>query len=384
MLGVAVLAQTATTVAIAAPAYLIPSLHAQGLSLAEGGALAAAPTIGIVFTLVAWGAAADRWGERRTLVAGLAATLVVIALSLLATGPIALALAFGATGAASGCTSAASGRLIVGWFPPARRGLAMGIRQTCTPLGVAIGAVTIPPLLESTGSIPIALTVGSALVAVALVAVLLTVVDPHRAPRDPAAPAANPYRGSGALARIHAASMLLVVPQFALQVFGLVWLIVGLGIDTVPAGIIVALAQLGGAATRIGVGVVSDRAGSRLAPMRVVALSAAALTLATAGAAAIGAVPLAVACYVLASCATVAPNGLAFTAVAEIAGPAWAGRALGTQNTGQFIAGSIAPPVVGGLIGLVGYPLAYAIVAVTALAAIPVVPRERHPEPSAR
>ncbi len=384
MLGVAVLAQTATTVAIAAPAYLIPSLHAQGLSLAEGGALAAAPTIGIVFTLVAWGAAADRWGERRTLVAGLAATLVVIALSLLATGPIALALAFGATGAASGCTSAASGRLIVGWFPPARRGLAMGIRQTCTPLGVAIGAVTIPPLLESTGSIPIALTVGSALVAVALVAVLLTVVDPHRAPRDPAAPAANPYRGSGALARIHAASMLLVVPQFTLQVFGLVWLIVGLGIDTVPAGIIVALAQLGGAATRIGVGVVSDRAGSRLAPMRVVALSAAALTLATAGAAAIGAVPLAVACYVLASCATVAPNGLAFTAVAEIAGPAWAGRALGTQNTGQFIAGSIAPPVVGGLIGLVGYPLAYAIVAVTALAAIPVVPRERHPEPSAR
>lgn len=259
----------------------------------------------------------------------------------------------------------------------------MGIRQTCTPLGVAIGAVTIPPLLESTGSIPIALTVGGALVAVALVAVLLTVVDPHRAPPDPAAPAANPYRASGALARIHAVSMLLVVPQFTLQVFGLVWLIVGLGVDTVPAGIIVALAQLGGAATRIGVGVVSDRAGSRLAPMRVVALSAAVLTLATAGAAAIGAVPLAVACYVLASCATVAPNGLAFTAVAEIAGPAWAGRALGTQNTGQFIAGSIAPPVVGGLIGLVGYPLAYAIVAVTALAAIPVVPRDPHPEPSA-
>lgn len=383
MLAVAVLAQTATTVAIAAPAYLIPSLHAQGLSLAEGGALAAAPTIGIVFTLVAWGAAADRWGERRTLVAGLAATLGVIALSLLATGPIALALAFGATGAASGCTSAASGRLIVGWFPPARRGLAMGIRQTCTPLGIAIGAVTVPTILDATGSIPAALTVGGALVAVALLAVTLTVVDPVRAPRDAATPAPNPYRASGTLARIHAASMLLVVPQFTLQVFGLVWLIVGLGVDTVPAGIIVALAQLGGAATRIGVGVVSDRAGSRLAPMRVVALSAAVLTLATAGAAAIGAVPLAVACYVLASCATVAPNGLAFTAVAEIAGPAWAGRALGTQNTGQFIAGSIAPPVVGGLIGLVGYPLAYAIVAVTALAAIPVVPRDPHPEPSA-
>ncbi|MBO9704181.1 MAG: amidohydrolase family protein, partial [Arthrobacter sp.] len=34
---------------------------------------------------------------------------------------------------------------------------------------------------------------------------------------------------------------------------------------------------------------------------------------------------------------------LAYTSVAEIAGPFWSGRALGTQNTGQFLAASDMP-----------------------------------------
>jgi MFS family permease len=63
--------------------------------------------------------------------------------------------------------------------------------------------------------------------------------------------------------------------------------------------------------------------------------------------------------------------------VAEIAGQAWSGRALGAQNTGQFLAASAVGPLVGGLIGLVGYPLAFAIIAVCPLAAIPIVPGDR-------
>src|SRR6202045_3367316 len=45
-------------------AYLIPALVHQGLSLEQAGLLSAAPTAGLLATLVAWGAAADRWGER--------------------------------------------------------------------------------------------------------------------------------------------------------------------------------------------------------------------------------------------------------------------------------------------------------------------------------
>src|SRR3546814_6237667 len=46
-----------------------------------------------------------------------------------------LALALFLAGAAAASTASASGRVVVGWFPPERRGLAMGIRQMAQPVG---------------------------------------------------------------------------------------------------------------------------------------------------------------------------------------------------------------------------------------------------------
>ena len=66
---------------------------------------------------------------------------------------------------------------------------------------------------------------------------------------------------------------------------------------------------------------------------------------------------------VAASVITVTDNGLAFTAIAEIAGPFWSGRALGTQNTSQLFTGAIVPPTFGALITVAGYPLAFAVCA---------------------
>jgi len=377
MLAAAVLAQASTTVVSTTPAFLIPLLHAtQGLSLAEAGLIAAAPNLGLVLALVAWGAATDRWGERRILLTGLAATAVAVALSMLAGGFVWLGIALVLAGAMSGCTNAASGRLIVGWFPPERRGLAMGIRQTCQPIGVAVAALVVPALAGG-GSIAIAVAFGGVLCAASLLVCAIVVSDPARPPHREAAETANPYRRDGVLARIHAASVLLVVPQFALSTFGLVWFIAGFGWSELAAGLVVAIAQLLGALCRIGAGVLSDRVGSRLAPMRWVAVAGIAAMLLTAGFGALGwAVPAAIA-FVVASCISVSDNGLAFTAVAELAGPRWAGRALGVQNTGQFIGAAIVPPAFGALIGLVGYPLAWALGALAPLAAVPLVPADR-------
>ncbi|WP_440311630.1 MFS transporter [Leucobacter chromiireducens] len=396
MLAVMVLAQAATTIVAAAPAFLIPHLHAGGLSLAEAGLLAGAPNLGLVAALVLWGAATDRFGERRVLIVGLAATTLMVALAMAAAIPIGgaeqpsasdggfgalvpLAIALVACGAASACTNSASGRLITGWFPAERRGLAMGIRQTCQPLGMAIAALGVPPLAAGFG-IPAALALGGVLVLVSLAAVIAVVHDPERAQR-PAISAAeaplrpvNPYRGGATLVRIHAASVLLVVPQFALSTFGLVWFTVGFGWSALAAGALVAGAQFAGAAGRILVGVWSDRAGSRLRPLRIVAVAGIVTLLA---AAACGwlewGVPAAVA-YVIACCVSVADNGLAFTAVAELAGPSWAGRALGIQNTGQFLAAAAVGPVVGGAIGLFGIPATLALIALTPALAVPLVP----------
>ncbi len=382
MLAVAAYAQASTTVVVSIPAFLIPMLHTtQGLPLAQAGLLAAAPNLGLVLALVAWGAAADRWGERRVLVLGLLVTAFAVLVAMLVHGYLALGIALVVVGIGAASANAASGRVVVGWFPRERRGLAMGIRQACQPLGVAIAAIAVPPLVAS-GSVTPALVLGGAMVLVGCTACAVVIVDPPRPERAGAEGASdNPYR-HGVLWRIHAVSVLLVVPQYALSTFGLVWMVASLGFSPLAAGIVVAGAQFLGALGRVGAGVLSDRVGSRLRPLRWVAVVGIVALLATAGAGALGpgATVWAIAatgCYVIASCVSVADNGLAFTSVAEIAGPFWSGRALGAQNTGQFLGAAAVGPLVGALIGVAGYAGAFALVAIAPLVAVPLVPSAR-------
>jgi sugar phosphate permease len=381
-------AQISGTVFVSAPAFLIPLLHTErGLTLAEAGFLASTPTIGMVLTLIAWGALADRIGEKWVIAGGLALTSLAALGALQAQGYLALGLFLLLGGAASASTNAASGRVVVGWFPKDRRGLAMGVRQMAQPLGVTIAALLVPTL-ASTAGIGAAMAVPFVMTAVFAVACAIGVVNPPRASVPPTTPTAagrtdaptrrpdNPYRSSGFLWRIHAVSVLLVVPQFTLSTFGLVWLITEVGLDALTAGVLVGVAQFVGAIGRIAVGVLSDRMGSRVRPLAYVAIAAAAAMLALAGLDVLSA-PWAVVAvmFVLATTITVADNGLAFTSVAEVAGSAWAGRALGAQNTAQFIGASAVGPAVGALIGLVGFPLAFVVVALFPAVAVPLIPR---------
>jgi MFS family permease len=381
MLAVGGGSQAATALLISTPAYLIPLLHTErGLSLAEAGLIATAPNVGVLLTLILWGAATDRWGERVILVTGLGIAVGGAGASIAAAASgsyVLLALAFALCGIGAAATSATSGRVVIGWFPPGRRGLAMGLRQTALPLGMAAGAVIVPPLAAGNEIAP-SLVVGGLVVAVAMLASALFIVNPPRPERalDAEGRPANPHRGDATLARIHLVSALLVVPQYALATFGLVWLIADQQWDPLAAGIVVALAQLLGAGGRVAIGVLSDRVGSRLRPLRWVALAGIPLLLLTALAGELHAAPAVAVFYVLASCVSVADNGLAFTAVAEVAGAHWSGRALGAQNTGQFIAAAIVAPAMGALIAVTGYSLAFTLLALAPAAAIPLVPRE--------
>jgi len=76
MLVCSLIAAMTTTCATAGVAYVIPELHrAQGMSLSSAAVLAAVPTIGLTLTIIAWGAALDRFGERRVLILSLLITL---------------------------------------------------------------------------------------------------------------------------------------------------------------------------------------------------------------------------------------------------------------------------------------------------------------------
>ncbi|WP_042373336.1 MFS transporter [Streptacidiphilus neutrinimicus] len=376
MLALGTAAQTAACAFLYGMPYLIPSLRsAEGLTLAQAGVMVACPTVGLLLALYAWGAATDRYGERWVLAAGLGVATGALGAALLVHGLVWLGVLFTVAGAAGASVSAASGRVVLGWFPPEQRGLAMGVRQTSTPLGMLVAAVAMPPIAAAHGLHGAVLFV-AVLSGVMAVLTALFVVDPPRPAAKAAGAAdgartASPYRGA-ALWRIHGASALMVWPQFTVGAFGLVYLTDVRHWPAVAAGQLMACGQALAAACRIAAGRWSDAVGSRLKPMRWLAAAVGVLGggLAVAGDSVAGVVLLVVLCGLSAS-----TNGLSFTSVAERAGPRWAGRALAVQNTGQNLTASLCPPVVGALITASGFSPAFAVAAVCALVSIAVLPR---------
>jgi MFS family permease len=360
--------------------FLIPALRAGGLDLAQAGAVAGAPIAGLLGTLFLWGAAADRWGERLVMTTGLsigAVALLAWAVPGLAVSepvrawPLGVCLAL--AGAGTAAVHAASGRLVLGWFEPRQRGRAMAVRQAAQPIGVAVAALALPTLGDR--GIPVAV---AALGGWCLVGAVLTTVLVRNPPARPAGgagePTGSPYRGSSTLWRIHAASSLLVVPQFVTITFALVYLVDAQGWSSAPAGRLLAVAQIAGAVTRLLVGWWSDRAGSRLGPMRRLALGIGAVLLVLALATVSGPAALAVAALVVATVLSSSTNGLAFTAVAERAGSAWAGRALGVQNTAQNAIAAATPAAFGAVIAGAGYATAFGLALVFPLVASAFIP----------
>ena len=371
ILAVGVLAQASACSFLYGIPYLEPVMRdAERLSLAAAGVVVAAPMVGLLFTLIAWGAAADRYGERVVMAAGLGlcGALVLVAQQVSALPGFVLLL--GLAGAAGASVNAASGRLVMGWFDARERGLAMGIRQTAQPLGVGIAAISLPVLADRFG-FRAALAAPAVLVLVSTVAVVVLAADPPR-PAGRAVAGRSPYRES-TLWRVHGASALLVMPQFAISAFSLEYLVRERSWGAAVAGAFLAVVQVCGALGRIGSGHWSDRVASRLRPMRQLAVASAGVMLlfAVGNAAAPW---LAVVAIAVGAVITVADNGLGFTATAELAGTAWSGRALGVQNTGQNIVSALTPPLLGLIIGHAGYTVGFLVAAVFPLAAILVTP----------
>ncbi|MQA03453.1 MAG: MFS transporter [Streptosporangiales bacterium] len=379
MLVVSMAAQITATVFLNVVPFFIPHLHLTlDMSLAQAGLLASAPIVGNLLTLFAWGVIVDRIGERLSITIGLGILAVASATAGFASSFVAMGVFLLLGGMGGGSINSASGRLIVGWFPPHRRGTAMGIRQASQPVGVGITAAIVPSLVDSYGVRPTLLLIGGMCFAATVLTALL-VVDPPRPSRaesEELGYLANPYRRDSRLLRIHSASILLVVPQFTIWTFTLVWLVDAKEWSIGAASALVAVVQLLGAFGRVGAGVWSDRVRSRLGPMRIIAAVTCVSMLALA---LLEDSVLAIALAVVASVVTVSPNALAFTSVAEIAGPSWSGRAMGTHNTGQLLVASAVAPLVGAAVTEYGYALAFAAVAIFPLLAVPLVPVRRKP-----
>ncbi|OSC23000.1 MFS transporter [Mycobacterium vulneris] len=371
---VSLLATASSFLFINGVAFLIPSLQgARGIRLDEAGLLASMPSWGMVVTLVLWGYVLDRVGERVVMATGSALTAIAAYAAASAHSMVMIAVYLFLGGMAAASCNTAGGRLVSAWFPPHQRGLAMGIRQTAQPLGIALGAMIIPELAEHGPQAGLRFT-ALACVFGAVVSVV-GIVDPPRKPRASASDQelASPYRGSLTLWRIHAVAGLMMMPQTVTVTFMLVWLIKNLHWSVAAAGGLVTLSQLLGALGRVAVGRWSDRLGSRMRPVRYIAAAAVLILLLLAWADYVNSrwqAGLMVAISVIA----VLDNGLEATAITEFAGPYWSGRALGIQNTTQRIMAAAGPPLFGALISAAKYPPAWMLCALFPLAAVPLVP----------
>jgi len=381
ILSIGMMAQVASVSAMFGVPIVLPQLRvAFDVTTAQAGMLAGLPSFGLLLTLLLWGLVIDRAGERWTM--ALSLLLTAGALGLLWTvsdlwGAAAVLLFMGTVG---GPVNAASGRLVLLWFPADQRGLAMGIRQSALPLGVGVSALVLPAAADAWGFVG-AMTLPALLSLLALPFVLVMPETPSASVRSSGrekkaepepARTGSPYR-HWTIWRVHGVSMLLGVPQVALMTYAVIYLVQEQGWGAPAAGVVVAIAQIPGAAGRLLLGLRSDRTGERLRPVRWLAvISGCFLVLLSVlpYAWAWTAVPLVLSCLVL----TMWHNGLTFLAVAEIAGTAWSGRALAVQNWLQGISTTLTPVLMAAVITLSGLPAVFAVSALFSAAAIAMVP----------
>lgn len=374
VLAVGTLAQAATTAVILGLPSVTPALRTHfGLDLAGVGVLLTTVIVGTTMTLIPWGGAADRFGERGVMTIGLIAEAGVLTLLVFADTPIPAGILLLAAGAAGGSVNAASGSAVMTWFAAGRRGLAMAIRQSSVPLGAAAGAAVLPRVAEA-GGIPAVFGLLAAGCAVAAVAVALGIREAPNAPprgRRGGTRITEVLRDARLL-RVSVAGMLLVVPQFLGSTFLVEVLVGDGGVAATTAGTLLALTQLLAAFGRLGWGVWSDRVGSRLRPLRVAAVAVATGFVATVAAVA-GPTPLLAVVLVLTTALAASWNNLVVTAVGELAPPGRAATAIALSNTVVHVGSAVTPAIGGALAQAAGWSATFTVGAVTALAALGVL-----------
>jgi sugar phosphate permease len=296
----------------------------------------------MLFTLLPWGLVADRVDERWVIATGLTGAALLLAVASVTRGFGTVTAALVGAGALGASVNAASGRAIMAWFPASELGLALGIRQTAIPIGAALGAGLLP-VLASAGSTRLAfIFLGAACLTGAVVAAVFVRTGAPGEPElgDVSRPVRDPR-----MWLLGSATGLYLVAQVGIISFVVLFLHEHRNVSPHAAALVLVAIYVLAVAARIGSGVISDRLGNRLMPLRTIGV---ALAIATAGVAAATDAPLGllVPLFVAAGTLSMAWNGLAYAAAAEAAGSARTGAALGFQQTllGVMVAG--APPAI--------------------------------------
>ena len=348
-------------------AVLAPAIRAHyGLSLAEVGLLLAAPALGSIATLYPWGLAADRFGERAVLASGLGAAAGCLAAAAFVSSFGALIALLFLAGGIGASVSASTGRAVMYWFDAQTRGFALGVRQTAVPLAGFWCTLVLPAIVEGNDPQPAFLALAG-LCATGPVAGLLTLREHPGAPRREAVPPGPAPWRDRTMWLLTGGAALVIEPQVCLVGFMVVFLHSERGLSTAAAAAVLAVVNLLGIGSRIAAGRWSDLVHSRLRPLRAIVLGCAVLVICCT---VVLNAPLAVLLplLVLMGCAAISWNGLAFAAVAEAAGIARSGAALGMQQAWLAFMSAVLPIAFGAFVAGTSWRAGFAVSAFFPLA----------------
>jgi MFS transporter, ACS family, aldohexuronate transporter len=383
-LSLVTLAHGLGSLSILAVAPLSPFLlEGFGLSRVQVGLfLPAAYLGGMIFALPA-GWLTERRGVRWPLVLGQALTGALVVLASLAPDlPLALTCLF-VGGLGFGVLNPTTGKAIIDWFPPHERGRAMGVKQTGLTLGGIVSAAALPPMAVAFGWRVALATAGGVSLLSALVVALLYRDPPSRSAASSSSPARFsdlvPFLTRPGVVVIFLCGLALSLLQSGVLAYFVLSVRDTFALSAVDAGRLLALAHLGGAAGRLGWGVVSDRVfgGRRRPGLTINALigAAAFACLALGARLPLGLLPMLAIVLGIAAFGWV---GLYFALVAEIGGAQSAGLLTGLAVIFAWGGILVGPPLLGVLLDLTdSYRSAWLALSVTAVAVAVTLPRLR-------
>ena len=350
--GVVLASAAAAQAAASFVAFGLPAIGPElrrtyGLSLPELGAILTASLFGSGFALLVAGIAVDRFGSRRTMLAGTALASAGLVAAGVANSKEVLFAALFVSGIGAAAVPVAGVGALFRAYPAAKRGRALSIRQMAVPIGGTVAALLLPGL-ESLGGVRLPLLVGA--VAVAICGVVFAAVarsDPVRR-EDTGRAFRRIVRTPGMVRLLVVASLYIVVLQ-------------GVLVYSVPAVHAAGLSALSGSATFFAINVaamaarlvwgrIADRAdGTRRARTLVeVGLVASVGGALFALALHAGAVAV-VAAAVLMGFGAFGWNAIVYVSAGERASPELAGRAVAVALTVVFLLSGLATPPLGAL-----------------------------------
>src|SRR5688572_8120617 len=257
MLALVTLAHALGALSVLSVAPLAPFLlEALQLTRAQVGLFVPAVYLGGVLMALPAGWLTDRLGVRATLALGQLVIGGGVLLASAASGLGSCLAALVLAGFGFSVLNPSTGKAVIDWFPPRRRGVAMGIKQTGLTLGGVAGALVLPPLAAAHDWRHALAVAGFTSVACALV---IAFAYPRPAvsgpgPRlDPARLRELPqfFRRPGMMV-VLGCGFALSMAQSAVLAYLTLYGREVQALSAVEAARLLALAQLGGTASRLG------------------------------------------------------------------------------------------------------------------------------------